>query len=168
MEFEFLVDGIAKKVAVAEKNGRFMIKQGDREFEADARRVSDNELVLVVGGRSYDVLIARDKDRKILFMGGREYVFCEPGEEAGRSWTDDHKGPGGGLKIKAPMPGKVIKVLVGEGETVRKNQTLVIVEAMKMENEIKSSIEGSVKKIHVSAGELVDPERLLLELEAKT
>jgi biotin carboxyl carrier protein len=64
------------------------------------------------------------------------------------------------------MPGKVIKLLVAEGDAVRKNQTLVIVEAMKMENEIKSALEGSVKKIHVSAGELVDPERVLLELEA--
>jgi len=167
MEFEFLVDGVSKKVVVEEKKGLFQIKQGDIEFEADVRRLSDNELTLVVGGRSHEVLIARDKDRKIVFVGGRQYVFREPGEAAGRSWTDDHKGPGGGLKIKAPMPGKVIKVLVAEGEAVRKNQTLVIVEAMKMENEIKSSLDGSVKKIHVAAGELVDPERLLLELEAK-
>ena len=167
MEFEFLVDGVSKKVVVEEKKGLFQIKQGDIEFEADVRRLSDNELTLVVGGRSHEVLIARDKDRKIVFVGGRQYVFREPGEAAGRSWTDDHKGPGGGLKIKAPMPGKVIKVLVAEGEAVRKNQTLIIVEAMKMENEIKSSLDGSVKKIHVAAGELVDPERLLLELEAK-
>jgi len=167
MEFEFLADGSAKKVAVEEKNGRFKVRYGDREFEADARRISDNELVLVIDGRTYDVLIARDKERKILFVNGREYIFYEPGEESGRSWTDDHKGPGGGLKINAPMPGKVIKVLVAEGEPVRKNQTLIIVEAMKMENEIKASLEGSVKKVHVAAGELVDQERVLLELEAK-
>ena len=166
MEFEFLVDGVSKKVVVEEKKGLFQIKQGDIEFEADVRRLSDNELTLVVGGRSHEVLIARDKDREIVYVGGRQYVLREPGEAAGRSWTDDHKGPGGGLKIKAPMPGKVIKVLVAEGEAVRKNQTLIIVEAMKMENEIKSSLDGSVKKIHVAAGELVDPERLLLELEA--
>jgi biotin carboxyl carrier protein len=50
---------------------------------------------------------------------------------------------------------------------VRKNQTLVIVEAMKMENEIKSGIEGIVKKIHVLAGDLVDSEKPLIELEPK-
>ena len=167
MEFEFLVDGVAKIVAVEEKSGVFKIKQGDVEFEADVRRISDNELTLLVGGRVHQVLIARDKDRKIVFIDGREYILREPGEEAGRAWTDDHKGPGGGLKIKAPMPGKVIKILVAEGERVRKNQTLIIVEAMKMENEIKATLEGSVKKIHVAAGELVDSERLLIELEAK-
>jgi len=166
MEFEFLADGAAKKVAVEEKNGRFVIKLGEREFEADVRRISDNEVVMLAGGRSHNVFIARDKDRRFVFVGGRTYVLREPGEETGR-WADDHKGPGGGLKIKAPMPGKVIKLLVAKGDAVRKNQTLVIVEAMKMENEIKASLEATVKAIHVAAGELVDQEKVLLELEAK-
>jgi biotin carboxyl carrier protein len=65
------------------------------------------------------------------------------------------------------MPGKVTKVAVAEGEEVRKNQTLVIVEAMKMENEIKTSIDGVVAKIHVAAGDLVDAERPLVEIEPK-
>jgi pyruvate carboxylase subunit B len=71
---------------------------------------------------------------------------------------------GGGV-VKAPMPGKVIKVLVAEGEAVRKNQTLLIVEAMKMENEIKSGREAVVRKVHVAAGDLVDAARPLVELE---
>jgi propionyl-CoA carboxylase alpha chain len=65
------------------------------------------------------------------------------------------------------MPGKVTKVAVSEGEAVRRNQTLVIVEAMKMENEIKTSIDGVVTKIHVAAGDLVDAERPLVEIERK-
>jgi biotin carboxyl carrier protein len=70
------------------------------------------------------------------------------------------------LLVKAPMPGKVIKINVKEKEKVRKNQTLAIVEAMKMENEIKSSIDGFIKKIHVSPGDLVDSEKPLIELES--
>jgi biotin carboxyl carrier protein len=66
------------------------------------------------------------------------------------------------------MPGKVIKVNVTEGQEVRKNQSLVIVEAMKMENEIRAAAEGVVKRIYVSAGELVDSEKTLIELESKT
>ncbi len=61
----------------------------------------------------------------------------------------------------------MIKVSVSENEAVRKNQTLAIVEAMKMENEIKSAIEGYVKKIFVSAGDLVDSEKPLIELSLK-
>jgi len=66
------------------------------------------------------------------------------------------------------MPGKVTKIAVVEGEEVRKNQTLVIVEAMKMENEIKTAIDGVVKKIHVAVGDLVDSERPLIEVEKKS
>ena len=65
------------------------------------------------------------------------------------------------------MPGKVIKINVSEKEDIRKNQTLAIVEAMKMENEIKSTIEGYVKKIFVSAGDLVDSENPIIELALK-
>jgi biotin carboxyl carrier protein len=65
------------------------------------------------------------------------------------------------------MPGKVTKIAVVEGENVRKNQTLVIVEAMKMENEIKTAIDGVVTKIHVAVGDLVDSERPLIEVEKK-
>jgi len=66
------------------------------------------------------------------------------------------------------MPGKVTKLAVSEGENVRRNQTLVIVEAMKMENEIKTSIDGVVAKVHVAAGDLVDAEKILIEIEPKT
>ena len=65
------------------------------------------------------------------------------------------------------MPGKVIKINVTENEDVRKNQTLAVVEAMKMENEIKSSVEGLVGKIFVNPGELVDSEKILMELRQK-
>ena len=66
------------------------------------------------------------------------------------------------------MPGKVTKLAVSVGENVRRNQTLVIVEAMKMENEIKTSIDGVVAKVHVAAGDLVDAEKILIEIEPKT
>jgi biotin carboxyl carrier protein len=61
---------------------------------------------------------------------------------------------------------KVIKFYVAEGDKVRKNQTLAVVEAMKMENELKSPGDGTVKKIHTSAGDLVDTNKPLLEIEA--
>jgi biotin carboxyl carrier protein len=64
------------------------------------------------------------------------------------------------------MPGKVIKFSEAEGDKVRKNQTLAVVEAMKMENEIKSPGDGMAKKIHASAGDMVDTSKPLLEIES--
>jgi len=167
MEFEFFIEGAPRKISLEKKENTFVIRDGETILEAEIRPVSENELMFFVGGRSHRVYIVRDGERKLVFTGGRTYAVCEPRQAAGRFLGGDEKTPEGGRYVKAPMPGKVIKLNVAEGDEVRKNQTLVIVEAMKMENEIKSGIEGIVKKIHVSAGDLVDSEKPLIELEPK-
>lgn len=63
------------------------------------------------------------------------------------------------------MPGKIVKVLVNENDTVKKGQTLIILEAMKMENEIKAAIDGTVKSIHVEPGKAVDSGFVMMEIE---
>jgi len=167
MEFEFLVDGALKKFSLEKKDKTFVLRDGEALFEAEIRRVSDNELMILAGGRSERVYLARDGDRKIVFAEGRQYIISEPGQSAGRFSGGDERTPEGSWQVKAPMPGRVIKLNVAEGEEVRKNQTLAIVEAMKMENEIKSALEGVVKKIYVAAGDLIDAQRPLIELEPK-
>ena len=64
------------------------------------------------------------------------------------------------------MPGKVVKITVEEGQTVKKGETVLILEAMKMENEIKSGIDGTVKAIHVSEGDALEENVLMLEIES--
>jgi biotin carboxyl carrier protein len=71
----------------------------------------------------------------------------------------------GQQKVSVPMPGKVIAVLVSEGDVVEKGQGLVIVEAMKMENEVRSPIAGAVKEIKVKQGETVEAGAVLLVVE---
>ncbi len=167
MEFTYDVNGTLHRLTVEEKDGSYAVRDGEREYAADVRRAADGELTILIGGRAYAALIARDKDRRIVDIGGREHIVREPDEAAGGGGEGAQHAAGGGLKIRPPMPGKVIKVQVSVGDAVRKNQTLVIVEAMKMENEIRSEIEGVVRKIHVAPGDLVDPERPMIELEAK-
>jgi biotin carboxyl carrier protein len=65
------------------------------------------------------------------------------------------------------MPGKVVKIMASVGEKVKKGQTLLILEAMKMENEIKSGIDGVVKAIHVKAGDALENNVLMMEVEAE-
>jgi len=166
MEFTYDVNGAIRRLTVEEKDGAYVVRDGDRQYTADVRRTADGELTILIGGRAYAALIAWDKDRRIVHVGGRTHIVREPDEAAGGGLAGTDTGPDGGLKIRPPMPGKVIKVQVSEGEAVRKNQTLVIVEAMKMENEIRATIDAVVKKIHVAAGDLVDPERPMIELEA--
>jgi biotin carboxyl carrier protein len=65
------------------------------------------------------------------------------------------------------MPGKVVKILVEVGQTVQKGQTLVVLEAMKMENEIKCGLNGTIKAIHVKEGQALDQGVLMMEVEGE-
>jgi len=165
MEFEFLIDGALRKISLEKKDKAYVIRDGEAILEAEIRRVSENELIFLSGGRASAVYLAREGRRTLVFSGGREFVIGKPLPETGRFRGGDEGTTEGGRQVKASMPGKVIKLNVAEGELVRKNQTLLVVEAMKMENEIKSGIEGIVKKIHVAAGDLVDSEKPLIEIE---
>jgi biotin carboxyl carrier protein len=166
-EFELLLDGETRKISIEIRDGLLVVHEGGRVLETGIQRIAANELKLRLGGRSVRVFLARDGERTFVAVDGRQYVVSESRAETGRPGAGDDKAAGGSLRVKAPMPGKVTKLAVSVGEEVRKNQTLIIVEAMKMENEIKTSIDGVVAKVHAAVGDLVDAEKVLVEIEPK-
>ena len=165
MEFEFLLDGTPQVISLEKKDGRLVIRRGEILLEADVVTLSDGTVSFLVDGRSFLAHLGRDEKRILVSVGGERVAVQLPGREGRRPERGEETGQGGRTLVRAPMPGRVIKISVAEGEAVRRNQTLAIVEAMKMENEIKSSHEARVRKIFVAAGELVDSDRPLLELE---
>ncbi|OGD14393.1 MAG: hypothetical protein A2V76_05305 [Candidatus Aminicenantes bacterium RBG_16_63_14] len=164
-ELDFLVDGEPRKISVETKDKAFVFREGGCVLEAEVRRISANELQFRLGGRTLRAHLVRDGERTFVSVDGRDFVVSEFRPETGRRGEGDEKTAETSLRVKSPMPGKVTNIAVSEGEEVRKNQTLVIVEAMKMENEIKTAIDGVVTKIHVAVGDLVDSERPLIEVE---
>lgn len=135
----FLVDG--RQTAAS----NYSLIINDRSFEVDVDVVED-EYRVVVDGRSYFIHLV--DERRMRFKG------LAPG------------GPiGGRQEISVPMPGKVIAVLVSRGEKVERDQGLIIVEAMKMENEVRSPAAGTVKEIRVKAGKTVDAGAVLVVIE---
>jgi len=168
MEFEFLVNRELRRVSLEKKDGRLVFRVGEESFEADARFVSSNAVSLLLEGRSHLIYVAEEKDTVYLSLNGETFILQRPGAEEKRFERGEERAQKGKSLIMAPMPGKVIKVCVAEGDAVRKNQTLAIVEAMKMENELKSPIEGVVKEIFAAAGDLVDSEKPILEIEPKS
>lgn len=167
MEFEYLLDKKLWKISLEKRGKKFYMTDENGSFEADIQAISSHILSVVLGEKSYTIYVAGDKEKTYVYFSGEEFVFHSPEEEVKAFRAGDDKSQKGKLVITAPMPGKVIKINVAEKEEVRKNQTLAIVEAMKMENELKSSIEGFVKKIYVSPGDLVGPEEPIIELEEK-
>jgi acetyl/propionyl-CoA carboxylase alpha subunit len=168
MEYEFLIDGTERKLSL-ERKGRegqsYIIREGEREVEADIRPITANMLSVLIEGRSHIIHLARDRETLHLFYKGRCYDVLEPSEEGAAAAGGGAKSREDMLNVSAPMPGKVIKVSVKEGEEVREKQTLVIVEAMKMENEVKAELGCRVKKICCAPGDLVDVTNILVELE---
>lgn len=167
MEYEFLVGSELHKITLEKKGASYVVSLGDETFEADIRVISQNAVSILLGGKSFLVYYAHDKDRRVVSVNGHDYIVQEPEEGRGGFERGEEQQQQDKLIVKAPMPGKVIKVNVSEKDEVRKNQTLAIVEAMKMENEIKSSIDGYVKAVFVSPGDLVDSEKPLIELGLK-
>jgi biotin carboxyl carrier protein len=167
VDFEFLIDNKVHKISLEEKEGKFIFSKGKKTYEVNIHPISPNVISIMVADRSYQVYSARDKEKRYLSLEGEEFIVQEVELSQEGLERREERSQEDELMVKAPMPGKVIKVNVTEDEKVRKNQTLAIVEAMKMENEIKSTIEGYVKKVFVSAGELVDSEKPLIELGLK-
>jgi len=168
MEFEFVVDGSLRTVSLEKKESGFVFREGSTVFEAEIRPVSETTLLVVAGGRTHLVRLARAGDRTIVALRGRVYELSKPSAEAASFIGGDDKSQAGERQIRTPMPGKVIKLCVSPGEEIRKNQVLAIVEAMKMENEIAAGIPGTVKAIFVAVGDLVDPQKVLIEIEPGT
>jgi 3-methylcrotonyl-CoA carboxylase alpha subunit len=117
------------------------------------------ELTLQVDGRPWRALVARTRERVLVAVAGRVFRF-ETGEEA-------RGGPGGRAgsgRTEAPMPGKVVAVLVAPGDTVEVGQPLVVLEAMKMETTLTSEVAGRVSNVRAQAGATVDAGELLVEI----
>ena len=165
MEHELLIDGKPHHVRLEKKGERYFLTLEEKKLEMEIRSITPNIISLLNSGRSLKLHLARGKEGIHVFCRGDNFFIQEPGDDQSCFLSDGEQSQEDMLTVKAPMPGKVIKIHVKEKEVIKKNQTLVIVEAMKMENEIKARCAGLVKKIHVAAGDLVDSARPILELE---
>ena len=109
--------------------------------------------------------IERDGRHVVVYVGGEPgdlWAFCDGEVYRERERAATHSGP---RSLAAPMPATVLAVSVTPGQTVRHGDTLVVLEAMKMELPLKAPCDATVKAVHCHAGELVPPDRVLVELE---
>ncbi len=122
---------------------------------------------LLVDGASHRLVAGRKgSGRWELHLAGRR-LACEAVDERTkviREMTAAVSGPAGPAPVRAPMPGLVVKIEVEEGQEVAAGQGMAIVEAMKMENELKAAGPGVVSAIHVAAGDTVEKDQVLIDL----
>jgi biotin carboxyl carrier protein len=166
MRYVVVVDGQKVEVALNGSSARV----GDFAAEAQVCEVDGTPVLLTtVDGRIHRVLARRGSaaGKYTIHLGGYRFE-CEALDErtrAIRELAGSGSRPAGPASVAAPMPGLVVRVLVKPGDRVEPGQGVVVIEAMKMENELRASVAGVVGRVAVSAGNAVEKGAVLIEFE---
>jgi biotin carboxyl carrier protein len=143
------------------------VRIGDRLLEVDFETVSGQPVFsLIVDGRSYESFVYQgDEDWEVLLRGRQYQVKIEDERERRlKAAAGGGLAEGGEFLLKAPMPGLVVSILVEEGQEVKKGYVMLILESMKMQNELKAPRDGKIGRVRVKAGESVEQKQTLLSL----
>ncbi|HVP36333.1 MAG TPA: biotin/lipoyl-containing protein [Terriglobales bacterium] len=165
MEFEFNLEDKLYKITIEKKGEVYFVDLGNSKKEVKVQTISPNCLSLSIDGHNQTAYLADAENKKFVFVQGEQFIIQEKESAKVRKKEDEAGLIDGKQLVFAPMPGRILKILVSEGEKVRKKQSLAIVEAMKMEHEIKSALDGIVKKVNFKENQMVDTEEPIMELE---
>jgi acetyl/propionyl-CoA carboxylase alpha subunit len=130
--------------------------------EADVVQIAPNTLSILLHGESHEIRVARSSDGLLKIQTGLREFTAEVSDQ--RSWRGrrlGHVEVEGRQQITAPMAGKIVRVLVKSGDKVEMGQGLLVVEAMKMQNEIRSTKSGTVERLLVEEGQAVNASETL-------
>jgi biotin carboxyl carrier protein len=145
--------------------GPVQVSVDGRAYELDARRLSGGVWSLLSDGAAAEVRVARAGSGWVAHhTGGR--IAAEVLDAGRAALLGGVDGLGDGARaVKSPMPGRIVQLLVAQGDSVDKGASLVVVEAMKMENVLTASAAGEVTVVHVAAGDAVEAGQDLLVIE---
>jgi biotin carboxyl carrier protein len=176
MKSQLIIDrGDGQEPILVEELGpaSYRVTVGDERLELDLRRLGRDEYHLLHGLDGHDLLIERSREEgaTLVHRGGSStrVTLLDERRAARAAILGAHAGGArsadGTVAIRAPMPGKVVKALVRAGESVSAGQGVIVIEAMKMENELRSPVDGTVKEIRVLEGQSVEAGEHLVFLE---
>jgi acetyl/propionyl-CoA carboxylase alpha subunit len=161
---------------------RYYVKQGEREWAVDVTRLSGERMSVTLDGTPTEVTVLAERPTLVVAVGGRVVELfpsgadgvalagagdgfrVESGHARALSRSSGEGRAAGTREIRAPMPGRVVKVLVALGDAVCEGSGLLVIEAMKMENELDARAAGTVAGIFVQPGDVVDRGALLVSL----
>jgi biotin carboxyl carrier protein len=155
LKLDITIGGRKRRVELNRAASRVEGLIDGRSFEADVVELRDGAYSILIGGRSINVRVEMIPAGLRVISGGREFAasVSDPRKfrrGAGRLSAE------GRQNVNAPMPGKVVRLLVKAGEAVKAGQGLLVIEAMKMQNEIRSPKSGIVEKLSAAEGQPVN------------
>jgi oxaloacetate decarboxylase alpha subunit len=163
MKFVATAGDRAQAVEISGTRGQYRVTIGEQVWEVDARPTSPGIYSLLVGGVSYVADVTEQEDVAIVEVGGE--IYAVKVEEATRYVIRTRGGVAaapGPRTLVAPLPGRITHVAVTPGDRVRVGDTLLVIEAMKMENEFKAAAAGTISEVRVQAGQPVNAGDVLL------
>jgi biotin carboxyl carrier protein len=161
------IDGLEHELEIEElaNAGAFEINLGGKKINADLRQAGPASFSIIVGNRSFDLDVIRQGEEFV--VSSRSGVTRLTLEDARRRLMHSRaaREVSGKVQMRAMMPGRVLSVLVQVGDQVEAHQGVLVIEAMKMENELKAPKAGKVAEVKVTAGQTVEKGELLIVIE---
>lgn len=164
MLYDINIDGKSYRLELNRAEERWTCRLDGREVDVDAILVRPDVLSIRIGNLAYEAMLERVADELHVWVGSSRFAaeIRDPRSLRGRSRAGDDHGP---KKIVAPMPGKVVRILVKAGDEVAAGAGIAVVEAMKMQNEMKSPKAGIVVELKTSDGATVAAGEILVVIE---
>jgi biotin carboxyl carrier protein len=165
MIYEVTIAEKVYRVELVRTEPEWKCKLDGRELPLDVVSAQDGMLSLLLQGKSYEVKQETVGAESNVVVGQERFSVSVRDPRSFRSRRRSGASEQGVMKIKAPMPGKVVRILAPAGAQVEIGQSVVVIEAMKMQNELKAPKTGVVKKISVAEGAAVEAGQALAEVE---
>lgn len=165
MKFEAQLGAETLPVEVSGTDGRYTIDVDREVWHVDARESTPGIWSLLIDGVSYVVDVTDEDGTYVVEVDGESYRIRIEEETRYIIRTRGAKAAAGGQVLRAPMPGRVTHIAVEVGRPVQPGEGLIVLEAMKMENEFKATASGTVREIPVQVGQTVNPGDVLVVIE---
>jgi biotin carboxyl carrier protein len=155
-------------IDITREDGKVFAQIDDRKYELEASEPEPNVFLIKNGGKIYQVYVSPQQNkngRTNVTVGTNEFEVKLIDPKRLRSSGADLEHGDGAAEIKTAMPGKVVRILVSAGDEVAKGDGVIVVEAMKMQNEMKSPKDGVISEIKVAEGDTVSAGDVLVVIE---
>jgi 3-methylcrotonyl-CoA carboxylase alpha subunit len=159
-----MLNGQALAVKAERQGERLTLNLPEGNHVFDFVDLGNGEFLLRNDGKQRKVVALKVQNKIIVLTNCITTTFDQLSSKDGDHFGADQGEHGDKSRVVAPMPGKVVKVLVEPGQTVEPKQKLLIVEAMKMENPLVAPFKAEIVKVNCTAGDLVDSDKILIEL----
>jgi biotin carboxyl carrier protein len=165
MLYHVAIDGRDYQLELSENQGRWSCRLHGRDLAVDVAVVGRNVLSLIIERQAYDIRRELTATNLQIWVGNEHYTAEVRDPRSLRSRRTRSAASDGAKKLVAAMPGKVVRLLVLENAEIDAGEGVLVMEAMKMQNELKSPKKGKVKKIFVSEGSAVNTGDVLVIVE---